>query len=389
MTGSSQNPSGWYEPELGKTANGREFSLFFEDEHDWFRTDAVAVARWDRSGVRLCDGTVHACALPIAVPGPLVLGVHNEKVSANWDGSPGLPVVTTRTYELKLMAAGIEHMYPDLTTTWVQLDVSTLPEGMYTGSVRTVVDGSQTGWSVSEDVLPIFHSARSMAKGLRKAERTARQAALDIWKGWEPPISATDMRTALVQAGYTESDVNVAVDSTTANPPYRHVGPAGSEPSYYSSQVSHFNDYANVMAVKVRLTRIDIHETLQRDGIPLPKHIVGIQAFYGADKALPLHGCKGERRVIPVGADDPIIAVSGSFGPLAPGSAGNHLCELTLHYRSRVLTFGSTPAPYAHPFALHAGPGEAVVGFFGSVVVSSQNVLCALGLLTKRTAPLS
>jgi hypothetical protein len=50
--------------EQSECANWRQFGLFFDDKHHWFRKDAVALARWDEAGVRLCDGTLHPCALP-------------------------------------------------------------------------------------------------------------------------------------------------------------------------------------------------------------------------------------------------------------------------------------------------------------------------------------
>jgi hypothetical protein len=48
----------------GNFANMQQFGLRFADDLGWFCPDAVFLARWDEAGVRLCDGTLHPCALP-------------------------------------------------------------------------------------------------------------------------------------------------------------------------------------------------------------------------------------------------------------------------------------------------------------------------------------
>jgi hypothetical protein len=290
-----------------------------------------------------------------------------------------------------LIATASEQVYSGLNQTSANLDVSMLAEGIYHGRVRAVIDGVKTGWCASEDVLPIFHSALSMARGLRKPDKTAQQAALELWEH-VLPISATDLRIALGGAGYPEADVNLAVASTSAFPPYRHVGPVGWTSS---DEVSPFDDLAALVPLHRPLSRIEIH----LEGNDTDQWIVGIQGFYGSEGIpLPLHGregyqaLNGSKQVVAVTADDPIIKVSESFARVAPGEPRLRLQELIFQYRSSqtvsLCKSGGRDGFQPWTFNLPTWGGEVVVGFCGSVFSSPQWAgFSALGILTKPTEP--
>lgn len=188
-----------------------------------------------------------------------------------------------------------------------------------------------------------------------------------------PSITAPDMQTALLAAGYPSTDVDAAIAQLyPVTPPpvtvtYRRMGPAGQ-----SGQMP-FDDNSYAIAGQ------PITQLIVRNG----NVIDNLQAFYGTPPSpAPAHGGSGGgQAVITIPSGDVLVEVSGYTGYWF---GANYVLQLSFRTRNG-LSFG----PYANmgyasnqtPFSFRVESNEQIVGFFGSATYGDNGRLTLLGSL--------
>ena len=177
--------------------------------------------------------------------------------------------------------------------------------------------------------------------------------------GVYPDTSQEDMERILLVAGYSETEVNAALDELYGTPiepvTYREIQPLWRG----SPQRDSFNNLDQIQQMNLPLTGI-----LVRHG----NIVDNLETQYGSSYTpLPAHGGTGGRTTeIHFDQDDRLVEVYGSYGAWF---GGIYLLQINLVMSSGKEYKGFGNMQYANTinsFHYQASPGEQIVGFLGS-----------------------
>jgi hypothetical protein len=296
----------------------------------------------------------------------LAFRISGGKLSARWTAFP-----TTKpcTYEWELAGGVLTEplCWPDLSATSIENDVSTLPEGVYTGRVRTTFGGRTTRWSepATTVVTTSAPGAATLAR-LLHAARTPALSAIGVLRQEISWISTTEIQAVLTHEGYPAAEIDAELASWVAS--FRKIGPSsGQDGRQQTMEDAHFDDLEAAKKLGLPLSEIIVHVR--------NFYVCAIQACYGYGAqrtVMPLHGAtfNAAAHSIHVPIDAPITRVAGSASVHSTNPPEMRVVGLSFYAKGSNVPFRQIGHPNAGSrdvaFSFDMEPGEVLQAFFGA-----------------------